>query len=272
MDFTNITYLIFSYFYLLLTLGWIPRPPGTGKTMLAKAVATECNTTFFSVSASTMTSKFRGESEKLIHILFEMARFYAPSVIFFDEIDSLASQRGATQEHEASRRVKSQLLTEMDGAAVSGSDGDSESSKIVMVLGATNLPWSLDEALRRRLEKRIYIPLPEKTARAELFRINMRGLKLADDVNIDDLAEVTDGYSGADITSVCRDASLMSMRRAIKGKSKEEIKQMAGAGQALQDDPITKADFEEALTRVSASVGKQDLEKYQQWMNEFGST
>lgn len=241
-------------------------PPGTGKTMLAKAVATECGTTFFNVSSSTLTSKYRGESEKLVRLLFEMARFYAPTTIFIDEIDSICGRRGTSDEHEASRRVKSELLIQMDG--VGGALEGDDPSKLVMVLAATNFPWDIDEALRRRLEKRIYIPLPSAVGRAELLRINLREVDLATDVNLDLIAEKIEGYSGADITNVCRDASMMAMRRRIQGLSPEEIRALSK--EELQM-PVTMEDFTLTLKKISKSVSAADLEKYEAWMAEFGS-
>lgn len=241
-------------------------PPGTGKTMLAKAVATECGTTFINVSSSTLTSKYRGESEKLVRLLFEMARFYAPTTIFIDEIDSICGRRGTSDEHEASRRVKSELLVQMDG--VGGAQESDDPSKMVMVLAATNFPWDIDEALRRRLEKRIYIALPTAQGRAELLKINLREVEVASDVDLILIAEKIEGYSGADITNVCRDASMMAMRRRIQGLSPEEIR-------ALSKDelqmPVTMEDFELALKKISKSVSAADLEKYESWMSEFGS-
>ncbi|XP_076021762.1 katanin p60 ATPase-containing subunit A-like 1 [Genypterus blacodes] len=241
-------------------------PPGTGKTMLAKAVATECGTTFFNVSSSTLTSKYRGESEKLVRLLFEMARFYAPSTIFIDEIDSICGRRGQSDEHEASRRVKSELLVQMDG--VGGALENDDPSKMVMVLAATNFPWDIDEALRRRLEKRIYIPLPTAVGRVELLKINLKEVEVAADVDMEVIAEKTEGYSGADITNVCRDASLMAMRRRIQGLSPEEIRALSK--EELQM-PVTMEDFTLTLKKISKSVSAADLEKYKAWMTEFGS-
>ncbi|BFZ03250.1 hypothetical protein BsWGS_06290 [Bradybaena similaris] len=239
-------------------------PPGTGKTLLAKAVATECGTTFFNVSASSLTSKWHGESEKLVRLLFEMARFYAPSTVFIDEIDSMGSQRASGSEHEASRRVKSEILVQMDGI----SSANDDPTKTIMVLAATNFPWELDEALRRRLEKRIFIPLPDAEGRRQLLDIYLKEVDVHESVDLSKIADMMDGYSGADITIVCRDAAMMSFRRRISGLSPEEIRNIPKEELTL---PTTMEDFTEAIKKVNKSVTQESLEKYKKWMEEFGS-
>ncbi|CAB3376370.1 Hypothetical predicted protein [Cloeon dipterum] len=238
-------------------------PPGTGKTMLAKAVATECSTTFFNISSATLTSKYRGDSEKLIKILFEMARFHAPSTIFIDELDSLCSSRGSDSEHEASRRFKAELLIQMDGL------DSSTDERVVMVLAATNHPWDIDEAFRRRFEKRIYIPLPDAESRVELLELCLQGVKLEPGVNLKSLSSQLEGYSGCDIGNVCRDAAMMSMRRMITGKTSDEIRAIR---KEEVDLPVTADDFKEAISRCKKSVSNNDKSRYEQWVSEFGAS
>eukprot|EP00299_Pterocystis_sp_00344_P011054 c509_g1_i2.p1 GENE.c509_g1_i2~~c509_g1_i2.p1 ORF type:complete len:321 (+),score=84.42 c509_g1_i2:37-999(+) len=161
-------------------------PPGTGKSYLAKAVATEVDSTFFSISSSDLVSKWLGESEKLVKNLFEMARTEKPSIVFIDEIDSLASSRG-DNESESSRRIKTELLVQMQGVGTT-LDG-------VLVLGATNVPWFIDSAVRRRFEKRIYIPLPDEPARAQMFKVHLgETLHSLEEYDFQELACLTDGY------------------------------------------------------------------------------
>jgi len=226
----------------------------------------------------------------MVRILFEMARYYAPSTLFFDEIDSIAGSRGGSGEHEASRRVKTELMVQMDGVAdqSSSSEGGGEGggeegeeerpgSKTVIVLAATNTPWDLDDALRRRMEKRIYISLPTEEGRKELFRINMKDIELGDDLDLDILAKQTEGYSGADIANVCRDASMMSVRRVMEEARKQGLhgleiqKALMANREKLHTSMVTQADFLFALSKVSKSVGTGDLARYQEWMQEFGS-
>jgi katanin p60 ATPase-containing subunit A1 len=243
-------------------------PPGTGKTLLAKAVATECGTTFFNVTATTLGSKWRGESEKLVKLLFEMARFYAPSTIFIDEIDSMASKRASEGEHEASRRVKSEMLIQMDGVGATAASAADEEPKQVMVLGATNFPWQLDDAIIRRLEKRIYIPLPDKEACREILRINLKEVRVDPSVDMEALAAKLEGYSGADLTNVCRDASLMGMRRRIGGLTTEQIRSL---DKEEMDIPVSQVDFDQAISKINSSGNRDEIAKYDKWMAEFGA-
>jgi SpoVK/Ycf46/Vps4 family AAA+-type ATPase len=174
-------------------------PPGTGKTMLARAVATESKSTFFAISASSLTSKFMGESEKLVRALFVLAKRLAPSIIFVDEIDSLLSARGGSSEHEASRRIKTEFLIQWSDLqrAAAGRDVSSSSegdATRVLVLAATNLPWAIDEAARRRFVRRQYIPLPEDHVREKQLRTLLAAQKHSlRDRDLKVLVQVTDG-------------------------------------------------------------------------------
>jgi vacuolar protein-sorting-associated protein 4 len=180
-------------------------PPGTGKSYLAKAVATEANSTFFSVSSSDLVSKWMGESERLVKQLFNMARENKPSIIFIDEVDALCGPRGEG-ESEASRRIKTELLVQMDGV---GKD-----SKGVLILGATNIPWQLDAAIRRRFQRRVHISLPDQPARMKMFEIAVGTTPCelkGDDYRT--LAKMSEGYSGSDISIAVQDALMQPVRK-----------------------------------------------------------
>ncbi|KAI9654707.1 MAG: Vacuolar protein sorting-associated protein 4 [Alyxoria varia] len=180
-------------------------PPGTGKSYLAKAVATEANSTFFSVSSSDLVSKWMGESERLVKQLFTMARENSPSIIFIDEIDALCGPRGEG-ESEASRRIKTELLVQMDGVG--------KETKGVLILGATNIPWQLDAAIRRRFQRRVHINLPDLPARMRMFEISVGGTPCELDAKaFRRLAELSEGYSGSDVSIAVQDALMQPVRK-----------------------------------------------------------
>lgn len=237
-------------------------PPGTGKTLLAKAVASECKATFFNISPATLTSKWRGESEKLIRVLFEMANHYSPSIIFIDEIDALCRRQDG---HEASVRAKSTLLAEMDGLGT-------DSNKRVMVLGATNHPWHIDDAMKRRLEKHIYIPLPTRDDRVKIFKVQTRNLRLAEEVDFDALSDLLENrfYSCADITSVVREASMMPLRSYIAAARTDDVKAHAASiEQKAMEQPITMRNFRDAIKLVPSNVNRESIHEFETWKKKF---
>jgi len=243
-------------------------PPGTGKTMLARAVATESKSTFFAISASSLTSKFLGESEKLVRALFQLAKLLAPSIIFVDEIDSLLSSRGGG-EHEATRRIKTEFLiqwSDLQKAAAGRDMTDKEKEKgdatRVLVLAATNLPWAIDEAARRRFVRRQYIPLPEDWVRKQQVKTLLGHQKHElSERDMDRLVKLTDGFSGSDITALAKDAAmgpLRSLGEKLLSMTMDQIR------------PIQYQDFVASLQTIRPSVSKQGLKEYEDWATQFG--
>ncbi|XP_060880856.1 fidgetin-like protein 1 isoform X3 [Metopolophium dirhodum] len=230
-------------------------PPGTGKTLIGKCIASQSNSTFFSISASTITSKWIGEGEKSVRALFAVARCHQPAVIFIDEIDSLLCQR-SEQEHESSRKIKTEFLIQLDGAGTNDDDR-------ILIIGATNRPQELDEAARRRLVKKLYIKLPDPQARKDIIKklVDSENHVLSDD-DLDKIASLSSGYSGADMKSLCQEASL----GPIRSMSFDMINNI----EADQVRPINLQDFLSALKIVMPSVSSEDLNHYVTWNDKFG--
>ncbi|CAH1709182.1 fidgetin-like protein 1 isoform X1 [Aphis gossypii] len=230
-------------------------PPGTGKTLIGKCIASQSNSTFFSISASTITSKWIGEGEKSVRALFAVARCHQPAVIFIDEIDSLLCQR-SEQEHESSRKIKTEFLIQLDGAGTSDDDR-------ILIIGATNRPQELDEAARRRLVKKLYIRLPDQQARKDMIKklVGSENHVLLDD-DLEKIASLSSGYSGADMKSLCQEASL--------GPIRSMTFDMINKIEADQVRPINLQDFLSALKIVMPSVSSEDLNHYVTWNDKFG--
>ncbi len=223
-------------------------PPGTGKTLLAKAVATESGSNFIAVRGPEILSKWVGESEKAIRQIFRRARQVAPAIIFFDELDAIAPARG--YRHDTSGvtdRIVNQLLTEMDGI---------EPLRNVVVIAATNRPDIIDPALLRpgRFDRLIYVPPPDEKARLEIFKVHTRNMPLAEDVDLKELARKTEGYTGADIAAVCREAAMIALREEFKVR------------------PIRMKHFLEALKKVPPSLTRDVIERYEKLGRELKKT
>ncbi|KAM9856925.1 transitional endoplasmic reticulum ATPase-like [Aulostomus maculatus] len=238
-------------------------PPGCGKTLLAKAIANECQANFVSIKGPEMLTMWFGESEANVRDVFDKARQAAPCILFFDELDSIAKSRGggAGDAGGAADRVINQILTEMDGMS---------DKKNVFIIGATNRPDIIDAAILRpgRLDQLIYIPLPDKRSRTAILRANLRKSPVARDVDLEYLSDITDGFSGADLTEICQRACKLAIREAIEAEIKAERQRQSRPGIPMDEDfdpvpEIRKDHFEEAMRFARRSVSDNDIRKYE---------
>ncbi|KAK0324253.1 Vacuolar protein sorting-associated protein 4 [Friedmanniomyces endolithicus] len=255
-----------------------------GRGSRGRAVATEANSTFFSVSSSDLVSKWMGESERLVKQLFNLARENKPSIIFIDEIDALCGPRGEG-ESEASRRIKTELLVQMDGV---GRD-----SKGVLILGATNIPWQLDAAIRRRFQRRVHISLPDQPARMKMFELAVGSTPCelkGDDYRT--LAKLSEGYSGSDISIAVQDALMQPVRKIqtathYKKVDADGVEKLTPCSpgdegaiemswvdvetEKLLEPPLQVKDFIKAIKSARPTVSGEDLHRNEDWTKEFGS-
>uniref|UniRef100_A0AC35THN3 Vesicle-fusing ATPase n=1 Tax=Rhabditophanes sp. KR3021 TaxID=114890 RepID=A0AC35THN3_9BILA len=243
-------------------------PPGCGKTLLAKAIANECQANFISVKGPELLTMWFGESEANVRNIFDKARAAAPCVLFFDELDSIAVSRGGGSGGDAGGagdRVINQILTEMDGIS---------SKKNVFIIGATNRPDIIDSAILRpgRLDQLLYIPLPDAESRFQIFKANLKKTPLAEDLDLRYLAEQTIGFSGADLTEICQRACKLAIRQCIEldlaAERKRQAKKASGEEMMEEEeiDPVpvlTKRHFEEAMKFARRSVSDNDIVKYE---------
>jgi len=225
-------------------------PPGTGKTMMAQAIAKECGCTFINVKMSTLQDKWYGESLKLVRALFSLARKFAPTIMFIDEIDVFLRQRsGSSNDHEATSQIKGEFMQLWDGLC----DGDLKGQ--LVIIGATNRPFDIDKAILRRMPRQFCFDLPDVKQRQQILDVILKGQALAPDCSTAAIAQLTSGYSGSDLTELCRLAASIPVREVIRRHRERQRQQQPGL--ARPDDTITErprpvalADFQEAMKQV----------------------
>jgi fidgetin-like protein 1 len=243
-------------------------PPGTGKTLIGKAVASECGARFFAISASSITSKWIGEGEKLVKTLFVVARALQPSIIFIDEVDSLLTSRNDS-EHDSSRRIKTEFFIQLDGASTKKDD-------FVLIIGTTNRPQEIDEAARRRFTKRIYVPLPDSESRLALLQYLVKTEeKIAlQESDLHQIVNLTDGFSGADMHILCQEAARLRLRQAIEKATVRangnKLEAMRIVDKEIDYAPLSLDHFRSALVSTRPSVAPSELLHYIEWNQKFG--